>query len=378
MDVRFMKRALAVAARYEGRTSPNPPVGAVCVKDGRIIGVGAHEGPGTPHAEVRALTSSSAPVRGADLYVTLEPCSHHGRTPPCTDALIDAGIRRVFIGMRDPNPDVRGGGAGLLSDAGIEVAVGVMGRQIERFYEAYTKFVTTKLPFVTLKAAMTLDGRIATSTGDSKWISSEASRRFVHRMRAKSDAVMVGIGTVKKDDPQLTVRMVRGRDPRRVIIDPNIEMPPGARMLAEGTGTVIIGAAVDVDRKKAAAIEARGGRVIYVPREPDGKLSISALLIELAKRDVMRLLVEGGANIFTYFVTRAIFDKIILVYAPKILTGGDGLGLTVGRGPAKIADAVRVADLTIRRSGGDVIVEAYRHTETGGRRQGVESDRPNN
>jgi len=354
-----MKRALSAAARYEGRTSPNPPVGAVFVRDGRIIAEGAHEGPGRPHAEVAALSRAGG-VKGADLYVTLEPCSHHGRTPPCTDALIGSGVRRVFIGMEDPNPDVRGGGAQILRDAGIDVAVEGLGGKIARFYEAYTKFVTKKTPFVTLKAAMTLDGKIATAAGDSKWISSEESRRLVHRMRTTADAVLVGIGTVKKDDPLLTVRMVRGRDPRRVIVDPYLETPPDARMLSEGTGGVIIGAAEDADKKKADALAARGAEIVYVGRDEGGMLDIERLLPELASLGVMQLLVEGGANIFTYFITRAIFDKIVLVYAPKILTGGDGLGLTTGKGPERIAEAVALSEMTVRRYGTDFIVEAYR------------------
>jgi diaminohydroxyphosphoribosylaminopyrimidine deaminase/5-amino-6-(5-phosphoribosylamino)uracil reductase len=359
MYIRFMKRALAVAARYEGKTSPNPPVGAVFVKGGRIIGEGVHKGPGTPHAEADALSRAGG-VRGADLYVTLEPCSHHGKTPPCTDALVDSGIKRVIIGMKDPNPDVRGGGAGILRDAGIEVIFEGMAGAVERFYGAYTKFVTRKTPFVTLKAALTLDGKIATAAGDSQWISSESSRRLVHRMRAKSDAVLVGIGTVKKDNPLLTVRMVGGRDPRRVIVDPDLEMPVGARMFSEGTGAVIIGAAQDADRRRADALSARGAEIVFVPRADNGMLDIETLLVEIARRNVMRLLVEGGANIFTYFITRAIFDKIVLVYAPKILTGGDGLGLTVGRGPERIAESVRVSEMTVRRLGDDFIVEAYR------------------
>lgn len=359
MDRRFMKRALAVAARYEGKTSPNPPVGAVFVKDGRIIAEGAHEGPGNAHAEVVAL-ARAAGVKGADLYVTLEPCSHHGRTPPCTDALIDSGVRRVVIGMADPNPDVRGGGAEILRAAGIDVSVEDMGGAVERFYEAYTKFVTKKLPFVTLKAALTLDGRIATASGDSRWISSEPSRRLVHRLRAKSDAVLVGIGTVKKDNPLLTVRMVRGRDPLRVVVDPDLEMPPDSRMLSEGTGTVVIGAAHDADKKRAEALAVRGAHIVYVGRSQDGRLDLEGLLAELGRRNVMRLLVEGGANIFTYFITRAIFDKIMLFYAPKILTGADGLGLTVGRGPARIAEAVAVSSMSVRRIGNDFMVEAYR------------------
>jgi diaminohydroxyphosphoribosylaminopyrimidine deaminase/5-amino-6-(5-phosphoribosylamino)uracil reductase len=360
MDIRFMKRALAAAARLEGKTTPNPSVGAVFVKGGRIIAEGIHEGPGSPHAEVSALKSGSVDAKGADLYVTLEPCSHHGRTPPCADALIDSGVRRVFIGMKDPNPDVRGGGARILREAGVEVVFEGMGGKIERFYEAYTKFVTKKIPFITLKAALTLDGRIATAAGDSQWISSEASRRFVHKIRARSDAVLIGIGTVKKDDPLLTVRMVRGRDPRRVIVDPDLEMPPGARMLSEGKGTVIIGAASDADKKRAEDLIARGAEIIYVGRRDDGRLDLEGLLAELGRRNVMRLLVEGGANIFTYFITRAIFDKLVLFYAPKILTGSDGLGLTVGRGPERISDAVSVSEMTVRRLGQDFVVQAYR------------------
>jgi diaminohydroxyphosphoribosylaminopyrimidine deaminase/5-amino-6-(5-phosphoribosylamino)uracil reductase len=359
MDVRFMRRALSAARRFEGMTSPNPSVGAVVVKDGKIIAEGLHEGPGRPHAEAKALVSCAVPAAGADLYVTLEPCSHHGRTPPCTDALISSGVRRVFIGMKDPNPDVSGCGADLLTDAGIEVVVGVMADEIERFYEAYTKFVTTRLPFVTLKAAMTLDGRIATSAGDSRWISSEASRRYVHRLRAISDAVLVGIGTVVKDDPLLTVRMVKGRDPKRVVIDPDLEMPPGARMLSEGGGAVIIAAAEGADEGRAAGLEERGAQIVTVSRGKDGLIRTEELIAELGRHDVMRLLVEGGANIFTYFIKHAIFDKIVLFYAPKILTGSDGLGLTVGPGPARIADAVALGPMTVRRLGGDIVVEAY-------------------
>lgn len=359
MDIRFMKRALSAARRFEGRTSPNPAVGAVVVKDGVVIAEGLHEGPGMPHAEVKALVSCVVPVRGADLYVTLEPCSHHGRTPPCTDALISSGVSRVFIGMRDPNPDVSGCGGDLLRDAGVEVVMGVMGDEIERFYEAYTKFVTRKLPFVTLKAAVTLDGKIATSTGDSQWISSETSRRFTHRLRARSDAVLVGIGTVKKDDPLLTVRMVRGRDPQRVVIDPDLEMPPTSRMFSQGKGKVIIAAARDADPKRAERLRDRGAEIATVLRREDGLIGIEELLTELGRRDVMRLLVEGGANTFTYFIKRAIFDKIVLVYAPKILTGADGLGLTVGEGPERIADAVLLGGMTVRRLGDDFVVEAY-------------------
>ncbi len=355
-----MKRALSLAARHRGMTSPNPPVGAVIVRDGKVISEGTHEGPGKPHAEAWAIATSSVPVTGADLYVTLEPCSHYGRTPPCTEAVISSAIKRVFIGMRDPNPDVRGGGADILRKAGLDVTVGVMSDRVERFYEAYTTFVTKKLPFVTLKAAMTLDGKLATSTGDSKWISSEKSRRLVHHLRAVSDAVMVGLGTVKKDDPLLNVRMVNGRDPMRVVIDSGLEMSPTSRMLREGTGKVLIVSWDGADPRRAAGLMERGADIVRVSKGKDGMLKIEELLVELGKRDVMSLLVEGGANIFTYFIKNGIFNKILLFFAPKILTGADSLGLTVGKGPERISDAFMLNNMTVRRLGEDLVVEAYR------------------
>ena len=368
MNLRFMRKALTLARRFEGRTSPNPPVGAVVVSEGNIVGEGFHRGPGTPHAEVVALADAGGRASGADIYVTLEPCSHHGRTPPCTDAIINAGISRVFIGMKDPNPHVTGDGAGVLSRVGVEVVTDVMADEIARFYEAYRRFVVSGLPFVTLKAAMTLDGRLATADGDSKWITSIDARRHAHRLRAISDGILVGVGTVLADDPELTVRLVRGTDPMRIIIDPEARTPLSARVLAKGeTGVAIaVDETGDADmRSRVRALEDAGAEVMTLSRDGD-LMDLSSLLCFLARRGIMRLLVEGGANVFTYFLKHAIFDKIIFMYAPKILTGDDALGLTVGPGPRRIAEAIELERLTVRRAGPDFIVEAYPPLGEGG------------
>jgi diaminohydroxyphosphoribosylaminopyrimidine deaminase/5-amino-6-(5-phosphoribosylamino)uracil reductase len=359
MDTRFMKRALTLAKRFEGRTSPNPSVGAVIVSGERIVGEGYHRGPGFPHAEVEAIKKVPPTEKKRELYVTLEPCSHRGRTPPCTERIIEAGITRVYIGMKDPNPNVPGEGGGILKQAGIDVEFGILKEEIERFYGPYTTFVTKKVPFVTLKAALTLDGKIATATGDSRWITSEKSRRFVHKERSISDAVLVGAGTVRNDDPRLTVRLVRGRNPRRVILAPNLEVNTDAQVITEGARDVIIAASEQTDKKKAYPFTEKGVDVFFIPERAGRKLEPGALLAELAQRDIMRLLVEGGAKVFTYFLKYDIFDKIILMYAPKILTGSDALGLTVGAGPREIRDAIRLRDIVTKRVGDDFMVEAY-------------------
>jgi len=361
MSPRFMRRALTLARRFEGRTSPNPPVGAVIVSEGIIVGEGFHRGPGTPHAEVNALAAAGGRAEGSDIYVTLEPCSHHGRTPPCTDAIIDAGVKRVFIGMKDPNPNVAGDGAGVLNRAGVEVVTDVLGEEISRFYEAYRRFVVSGLPFVTLKAALTLDGRLATASGDSKWITSIDARRRVHRLRAQSDAILVGVGTVLADDPELTVRLVRGANPMRIIIDPEARTPGTARILAkDGAGVmIVVDESGDADiRSRMRVLENAGAEVVELPGN-GGLMDLSLLIALLGRRGMMRLLVEGGANVFTYFLKHAIFDKIMFMYAPKILTGDDALGLTVGQSPQLMAEAIGLERLTIRRAGPDFIVEAY-------------------
>ncbi len=364
-----MRRALTLARRYEGMTSPNPPVGAVVVLRGEVVGEGSHRGAGYPHGEAEALEAAGNRNEGADLYVTLEPCSHHGRTPPCTEAILKSGVTRVFIGTHDPNPDVMGGGAKILEKGGVSVSFvepgGRLGRDIGVLYESYKKFVVEKWPFVVLKAAMTLDGKIATSTGDSKWITSERARRFVHGLRKRYDAVLVGIGTVKEDDPELTVRLTKGRNPTKVVIDPKLEIDPGANIFSKGGAPVFVAAVEGADKEKIKRLEGVGATVIQI-KKGDVGIDLDRLLGELAKNKVMSLLVEGGAKVFTYFIKYGKFDKIIFIYSPRILTGSDSVGLTAGVGPGKIADAVGLEDVSVRRIGEDIAVIGYR-----GYRRGV-------
>jgi len=287
-----MRLALAEAEKGRGRTHPNPAVGALVVRGGRVISRGHHQKAGLPHAEVNALRSAGARARGADVYVTLEPCNHQGRTPPCTDALIAAGVRRVFFGSADPNPLVDGHGARRLRRARIEVHAGVLRAQCDAANEPWFKFITTGIPWVVLKAAMTLDGKLATRTGDSKWISSEPSRRLVHRWRNELDAVLVGAGTVRVDDPRLTVRSVRGgRNPVRVVLGP---IPPRARIL----------------RQPGETISERG--------------PLLAVLRRLGRRGITTVLVEGGAKVHGAFLAAQLWDVLRLFIAPKIF-GADAL-----------------------------------------------------
>jgi diaminohydroxyphosphoribosylaminopyrimidine deaminase/5-amino-6-(5-phosphoribosylamino)uracil reductase len=288
----FMRLALAEAEKGRGRTHPNPAVGAVVVRGGRVISRGHHQRAGLPHAEVNALRAAGTKARGADVYVTLEPCNHQGRTPPCTDALIAAGVRRVFFGSADPNPLVDGHGARRLRRASIEVHAGVLRAQCDAANEAWFKFITTGIPWVVLKAAITLDGKLATAAGDSKWISSEASRRLVHRWRNELDAVLVGAGTVRVDDPRLTVRRVRGgRNPLRVVLG---TIPPGARIL----------------RQRGETISERG--------------PLLAVLRRLGHRGITTVLVEGGAKVHGAFLAAQLWDELRLFIAPKIF-GADAL-----------------------------------------------------
>ena len=281
-----MRLALAEAEKGRGRTHPNPAVGAVIVRDRRVISRGHHQKAGLPHAEVNALRAAGAKARGADVYVTLEPCNHQGRTPPCTDALIAAGVRRVFFGSADPNPLVDGHGARRLRRARIEVRAGVLRAQCDAANEAWFKFITTGIPWVVLKAAITLDGKLATAAGDSKWISSEASRRLVHRWRNELDAVLVGAGTVRVDDPRLTVRGVRGgRNPLRVVLG---TIPPRARIL----------------RQPGETISERG--------------PLLAVLRRLGRRGITTVLVEGGAKVHGAFLAAQLWDELRLFIAPKI------------------------------------------------------------
>lgn len=359
-DEGYMREALSLARLGAGTVSPNPMVGAVVVADGRVVGRGYHPKPGEPHAEIFALRDAGPSARGATLYTTLEPCAHTGRTGPCTEAIVGAGVSRVVAAMVDPDPQVRGAGLARLREAGVETAVGAGEAAARRLNEAYIKHRTTGLPFVTAKWAMTLDGRIATRTGDSRWISSAASRAHAHRVRTVSDAVLVGVGTVLRDDPALTARTGEAArpagGPRRVVLDSRLRTPPVARVLARDGISVIVATTRAASPEARRAVEARGAEVL-VCDGPDERVHLPALLRELSARGVLSLLVEGGAAVHGAFREAGFVDKVLVYVAPVLVGGGPSAG--AGSGVAAMADAWRLGPVEVQRFDDDVLIEAY-------------------
>ena len=359
-DIDYMKTALALAERGRGYASPNPMVGAVIVKDGQVVGKGWHEHAGGPHAEVNAIAAAGPAARGATLYVTLEPCNHHGRTPPCTEAVIAAGISRVVIAMADPNPNVAGGGADFLAEKGLRVETGLCEAAAKRLNEFFITHTLTRRPFVTLKCAATLDGYIATKSGDSKWVTGPTARRQVHRMRHAMDAILVGVGTVKADDPSLTARLdeMEGRNPVRIILDSRLSIPEDAKVLRQHPPSdTVIATGEAVDGQKAARIQATGARVLKLPLCNE-RVDLSALLDHLGQTGITSLLVEGGGRVSGSFLSEGRVDKICFFYAPKILAG-EGIPMCSGPGPERMASAVALADMKVTHFGDDILVEGY-------------------
>ncbi|WP_155317195.1 bifunctional diaminohydroxyphosphoribosylaminopyrimidine deaminase/5-amino-6-(5-phosphoribosylamino)uracil reductase RibD [Desulfosarcina alkanivorans] len=360
-DYEFMKQALALAEKGVGRTSPNPMVGAVVVRHGQVVGRGYHQRAGGPHAEVHAIDDAGSQARGATLYVTLEPCNHFGRTPPCTRKIIDAGIRRVVVAMTDPNPGVAGGGNAALQAQGIAVTTGVCEKEARTLNEGFITWATTGKPFVIAKCAATLDGRIATRTGDSRWVTGPASRQFVHRIRHAVDGIMVGVETVKKDDPSLTTRLdgQAGSDPTRIILDTHLSMPATAKMIAQASDAptwVICGPDAPADRRHA--LEVSGSRVIEVPLE-GGLIDLPALMERLGAMDITSLLIEGGASVLGSAFAAGIVDKVCFFYAPKILGGDDGVPICRGAGPERMQESLPIHDLDVFRFDADVMLQGY-------------------
>ncbi len=350
-----MERAIAEAKL--GRPSPNPHVGAAIVRDGKLISVGHHEKVGEVHAEVDVIRNADCSVEGATLYVTLEPCNHQGRTGPCTEAILDAGIARLVIGCRDPAPHVEGG-IDRLKTAGVEVEVGLLEQACTALVADFAKHIRTGLPFVTLKAAVTLDGKIATRTGDSKWITGEQARTESHRIRNESDAILVGVGTVLADDPKLTVRHVQGRDPVRVVLDANLRTPPNAAVLDQGrmsgAGTLIFHAH-DADAARRAALSSPGVELIPVSRHARG-VDVTEVLKILGKRDLVRLLVEGGAHVHGTFLDLALADRAAIFMAPCIVGDADAISFAAGSGVDSIERAWRLVRTQMQALGPDWLV----------------------
>ena len=356
----YMWLAIKLALKAQGQTSPNPLVGALIVKNDTIVGRGFHCQAGTPHAEINALTEAVNKAQGAELYLNLEPCSHFGRTPPCVDAIIQKKIMKVFVGMVDPNPLVRGKGIRRLKEAGIEVATGILKKECRKLNEVFIKYITTKRPFVILKAAASLDGRVAAESGDSQWITNEKSREYVHQLRSAVDAVLVGIGTVKKDDPQLTCRLKnrKGKDPIRIVVDSTLSISPKAKVLnLNSQALTIIATTPKASLKKRALIEKKGARVLVIPSKD--RVDLRLLMEILGKEEITSVLIEGGSEINTSALQSGIVDKVLLFYAPKIIGGKKAPLMVAGKGIARVKDALVLHNITTQRFSDDVMIEGY-------------------
>ncbi len=357
VDEKLMRLALSLAAKARGRTSPNPMVGAVIVKDGEIVGRGYHHKAGTPHAEIHAIADAGEEARGAVIYVSLEPCSHHGRTGPCTQAIIEAGLSRVVMAMMDPNPRVSGRGKAALEAHGIEVQTGILETEARKLNEAYVKYITTKQPFVIMKAAMSLDGKIATASGKSKWITSEASRRVVHQIRDEVDAIMVGIGTVMRDDPSLTTRLPdeRGRDPVRIILDSRGRIPLKSRVLhLDSSARTIVAVTPQAPQEKVAQLKEHS-EVLVIP-EQNERVDLQALMQELGRMEIMSVLLEGGAEVNASALKAGIVDKVMVFIAPKLIGGAESPGPVGGSGIDELSEAVALTDISLERIGEDILI----------------------
>ena len=361
-DSHYMQMALALAEKGAGYVSPNPMVGAVVVRNGAVVGKGYHHAVGGAHAEVNAIDDAGEKARGATIFVTLEPCHHHGRTPPCTRKILDAGIRRVVAAMEDPNPHVAGGGNAYLQSRGVEVAVGLHAAEARRLNEAFIKYILTRRPFVTLKMAATLDGRIATRTGDARWVTGAPARAMVHRLRHAMDAILVGAGTVLADDPRLTVRLEKeqGVDPTRIVIDSRLRIPETARLLNQTSPAqtwVVCGP--DAAERKKTVLRARGAHLLEVPLK-SGWVDLHVLVAMLGERGITSLLIEGGAKVAASAIADDIVDKALFFYAPKVL-GGEGVPMFAGKGPALMNESVPLSNVEVARVGEDILVTGYRH-----------------
>lgn len=361
LDSAYLEMAYGLAEKALGQASPNPYVGALVVKNGIIVGYGYHEGAGKPHAEIVALRRAGSRTKNGTLYVTLEPCVHWGRTPPCADAILQARPKRVVVSALDPNPLVFWKGVAKLQRAGIEVSTGVLEDRNRRLNENYIKYISQKVPFVTLKAALSLDGKMATKKFDSRWISSEVTREYVHLLRGEYDALMIGSGTLLKDDPRLTVRHPNWRDKKltRVILDPGLIFPLRARMLSTlSRGRILVFTNAGASPQKRAALEKRGVEVITVPGT-SLKLDLKKVLLRLGGQEISSLLVEGGGRLATSLLEKNLVDKVFLTISPKLIGGANAVTFYGGRGADRIKETLRLKRFSIFELGEDIIAEGY-------------------
>ncbi|RJP29786.1 MAG: bifunctional diaminohydroxyphosphoribosylaminopyrimidine deaminase/5-amino-6-(5-phosphoribosylamino)uracil reductase RibD [Candidatus Omnitrophota bacterium] len=354
----FMKQAYLLAKKAKGKTSPNPMVGALVVKAGNIVGRGYHIRAGQPHAEITALSEAAKFSKGATLYVTLEPCVHFGRTPPCVNSIIRSGIKKVVIGMLDPNPIINGRGVEALKKSGIEVEVGFLQQELKQLNESFIKYIVTRLPFITVKAAESLDGRIATHNGDSKWITSDKSRILAHRMRAKYDAVMVGVNTVIRDDPRLDAWFL-GKQPAKIVIDSQLSTPENAKIFSNNSDVIIVTLpskpGLETENRK---ILTRKARILEV-KEKNGQVNLRDAMRKLAKMKITSIFCEGGGTLIGSLFDEQLVDKVVFFISPKIIGGKDAISSVMGSGVTKIDRAVKVKDMKLRRIGDDILIEGY-------------------
>lgn len=355
-DEKYMRLAMQLAGNAIGRTSPNPLVGAVIVKDNRVVGCGWHRKAGTPHAEVHALNQAGELAQGADVYVTLEPCAHYGKTPPCAKALVEAKVKNVYGGLLDVNPKVAGKGFKILEDAGIHVEYGFLQDELRKQNEVFFKWIEHKKPFVVLKAAMTLDGKIATATGQSKWITNETSRAYGYKLRDIYDGIMVGINTVIEDNPMLTARVDGGKNPIRIVVDSSLRIDINANVVQDKSAKTIIATTDKADKDKILKLQAQDVDVIVVDKDKNDKVDIEKLLDILGQQNICSILVEGGATLSGSFVARKLVDKVYFFIAPKIVGGKEAKTPVAGTGILNLQEALALKDIQIEKLEEDILI----------------------
>lgn len=355
-DEKYMRLAMQLAGNAIGRTSPNPLVGAVIVKDNRVVGCGWHRKSGTPHAEVHALNQAGELAQGADVYVTLEPCAHYGKTPPCSKALVEAKVKNVYGGLLDVNPKVAGKGFKILEDAGIHVEYGFLQDELRKQNEVFFKWIEHKKPFIVLKAAMTLDGKIATATGQSKWITNETSRAYGYKLRDIHDGIMVGINTVIEDNPMLTARVDGGKNPIRIVVDSSLKIDINANVVQDKSAKTIVATTDKADKDKILKLQAQDVDVIVVDKDENDKVDIEKLLDILGQQNICSILVEGGATLSGSFVAKKLVDKVYFFIAPKIVGGKEAKTPVAGTGILNLQEALSLKDIQIEKLKEDILI----------------------
>jgi len=354
----FMNLAIRLALKAKGKTSPNPMVGALVVKNGRILGKGCHERAGSAHAEIIALDKAGDNTRDATLYVSLEPCAHFGRTPPCTERIIKSGVKQVIVGMIDPNPLNNGRGISVLKQHKIKVEVGFLEDKLRKINEGFIKYISKRMPHVTVKVAQSLDGKIATKRGDSKWITSDKSRSYAHKLRQDYDAIMVGVNTILRDNPKLDAWFSR-KHPIKIIVDSQLSTPQDANIFSTDSSIIIVTLptkpAQETENRKILTAKAK----ILEVKEKAGEVNLKDMMKKLARLEITNILVEGGGTLIGSLFDEALVDKILFFMSPKIIGGKEAISSVMGRGVARIDKAIKLRDVVLSRIGEDLLVEAY-------------------